>query len=312
MKIAIVGAGAMGALYGVVLQDKGHDVYLIDTDQAHVDAMNKNGVVFNHVIDHEVKTYPVKAFTDSKEIKEKIDLLIILVKGYVTDVAMEANKHLIDDNTIVLTLQNGAGNIEKIEKYVPREQILAGTTSTAGFITEPGHIDHTGNGGTHIGEINGGRTERIEMIQELFVDPRLGESIVDENVMSLIWEKLIANCGINSVGSLTYLKNGEALDSDEKNWLFDRITEEALAVADKEGIKLSFNDSEGIKKVCRATAENRTSMMIDVLNKRKTEIDSINGEIVRQGRKHNIPTPINEALVNLVHLKEKSYLEFGE
>ena len=130
--------------------------------------------------------------------------------------------------------------------------------------------------------------------------------------MSLIWEKLIANCGINSVGSLTYLKNGEALDSDEKNWLFDRITEEALAVADKEGIKLSFNDSEGIKKVCRATAENRTSMMIDVLNKRKTEIDSINGEIVRQGRKHNIPTPINEALVNLVHLKEKSYLEFGE
>ena len=129
MKIAIVGAGAMGALYGVVLQDKGHDVYLIDTDQAHVDAMNKNGVVFNHVIDHEVKTYPVKAFSDSKDIQEKIDLLIILVKGYVTDVAMEANKHLIDENTIVLTLQNGAGNIEKIEKYVPIYPNIAGTSS---------------------------------------------------------------------------------------------------------------------------------------------------------------------------------------
>lgn len=312
MRIAIIGAGAMGALYGVVLQDKGHEVYLVDTNEDHVKAMNEHGVVFNHVIDNEVKTYPVKAFTDSKEIEGAVDLFIVLVKGYVTDVAMEANKHLIDKDTIVLTLQNGAGNIEKIEKYVPREQIIAGTTSTAGFITEPGHIEHTGDGGTHIGEIDGRETDRIKMVQELFVDPRLGESHVDENVMSLIWEKLIANCGINSVGSLTYLKNGEALDSDEKNWLFDRITEEALAVAEKEGIKLSFNDSEGIKKVCRATAANRTSMMIDVFNKRKTEIESINGEIVRKGRVHNIPTPVNETLVNLVLLKEMSYLEYNE
>lgn len=308
MKIAIVGAGAMGALYGVVLNDKGHEVTLIDKNTEHVEAINQEGLTMNHVKGNGEVNYKMRAVTDSKQIDGAVDLLIILVKTYLTETAVEENLNLIGDHTIVLTLQNGAGNIEKIEKFINKQKIIAGVTSTSGFVTKPGYIMHTGDGGTHFGEIDGSITDRIKMVQELFRDDRLGPAFIEENVMSLIWEKLIANCGINPVGALTYLNNGEELTGEEKVWLFDRITEEALAVAEAEGIKLPFDDRTGITKVCEATAANQTSMMIDVKNMRKTEIEAINGEIVRKGRIHGISTPVNETLLNLVLLREKSYL----
>lgn len=309
MKVAIIGAGAMGGLYGGVLMEKGHDVYLIDVDEKHVQAINENGLKIHHVKTEESKNYELKAYTDATNIKEKMDLIILLVKTYVTEEAVKQNKHLVSDDTIFLTLQNGAGNIEKIEQYIDKNQIIAGTTSTAGFITEPGVVEHTGDGGTHIGEIDGTVTDRIEMVHDLFVDDRLGESIIEENVMSLIWEKLIANCGINPIGALTYLRNGDNINDEEKQWLYDQITQEALQVAEAEGIKLSFNDSSGIKKVAEATAANQTSMLIDVKNERKTEIEAINGEIVRKAKEHGLQAPVNETLLNLVLLREKHYLQ---
>lgn len=298
----------MGGLYGGVLSEKGHEIYLIDANEEHVKAINGNGLIINHVKGEGEKVYKLNAYTDSNQIKEKVDLAILLVKTYVTEEAVKQNKHLIGDDTLFLTLQNGAGNIEKIEKYVNRDQIIAGTTSTAGFITAPGHVEHTGDGGTHVGELDGTITDRIKMVQELFVDSRLGDSEVEKNVMSLIWEKLIANCGINPIGSLTNLKNGDYIDESEKTWLFDQITQEALMVAEKEGIKLRFNDSSGIRKVAEATAANQTSMLVDIKNQRKTEIEAINGEIVNKAKKHNLEVPVNETLLNLVLLKEKSYL----
>lgn len=251
----------------------------------------------------------LQAFTDSIKITDELDLVIILVKTYVTEIALEQNQHLFKENTPVLTLQNGLGNIEKIAKYVEKHNIIAGTTSTSGYLVEPGVMLHTGRGGTVIGELHGEFTDRIKQIQQIFDHEQLGESKVSDDVMSILWEKLIGNCGINPLGALTGLRNGELIENEETSRLIEQIAEECLMVAKKAGIKLSFNDSSGIKNLARKTADNQTSMLVDVLNQRKTEIMAINGAVVQKAKELGLAVPVNETLVNLVLAKEKSYLQ---
>lgn len=308
MKIGIIGAGAIGSLYGAVLSESGQDVFLIDTNEGHVNAVNQNGLTIIH--GDVKKVYAnLQAFTDSIKITDELDLVIILVKTYVTEIALEQNQHLFKENTPVLTLQNGLGNIEKIAKYVEKHNIIAGTTSTSGYLVEPGVMLHTGRGGTVIGELNGEMTDRIKQIQQIFDHEQLGESKVSDDVMSILWEKLIGNCGINPLGALTGLRNGELIENEETSRLIEQIAEECLMVAKKAGIKLSFNDSSGIKNLARKTADNQTSMLVDVLNQRKTEIMAINGAVVQKAKELGLAVPVNETLVNLVLAKEKSYLQ---
>lgn len=308
MKIGIIGAGAIGSLYGAVLSESGQDVFLIDTNEGHVNAVNQNGLTIIH--GDVKKVYAnLQAFTDSIKITDELDLVIILVKTYVTEIALEQNQHLFKENTPVLTLQNGLGNIEKIAKYVEKHNIIAGTTSTSGYLVEPGVMLHTGRGGTVIGELNGEFTDRIKQIQQIFDHEQLGESKVSDDVMSILWEKLIGNCGINPLGALTGLRNGELIENEETSRLIEQIAEECLMVAKKAGIKLSFNDSSGIKNLARKTADNQTSMLVDVLNQRKTEIMAINGAVVQKAKELGLAVPVNETLVNLVLAKEKSYLQ---
>ncbi len=308
MKIGIIGAGAIGSLYGAVLSESGQDVFLIDTNEGHVNAVNQNGLTIIH--GDVKKVYAnLQAFTDSIKITDELDLVIILVKTYVTEIALEQNQHLFKENTPVLTLQNGLGNIEKIAKYVEKHNIIAGTTSTSGYLVEPGVMLHTGRGGTVIGELNGEMTDRIKQIQQIFDHEQLGESKVSDDVMSILWEKLIGNCGINPLGALTGLRNGELIENEETSRLIEQIAKECLMVAKKAGIKLSFNDSSGIKNLARKTADNQTSMLVDVLNQRKTEIMAINGAVVQKAKELGLAVPVNETLVNLVLAKEKSYLQ---
>lgn len=308
MKIGIIGAGAIGSLYGAVLSESGQDVFLIDTNEGHVNAVNQNGLTIIH--GDVKKVYAnLQAFTDSIKITDELDLVIILVKTYVTEIALEQNQHLFKESTPVLTLQNGLGNIEKIAKYVEKHNIIAGTTSTSGYLVEPGVMLHTGRGGTVIGELNGEMTDRIKQIQQIFDHEQLGESKVSDDVMSILWEKLIGNCGINPLGALTGLRNGELIENEETSRLIEQIAKECLMVAKKAGIKLSFNDSSGIKNLARKTADNQTSMLVDVLNQRKTEIMAINGAVVQKAKELGLAVPVNETLVNLVLAKEKSYLQ---
>ena len=227
MKIGIIGAGAIGSLYGAVLSESGQDVFLIDTNEGHVNAVNQNGLTIIH--GDVKKVYAnLQAFTDSIKITDELDLVIILVKTYVTEIALEQNQHLFKENTPVLTLQNGLGNIEKIAKYVEKHNIIAGTTSTSGYLVEPGVMLHTGRGGTVIGELNGEMTDRIKQIQQIFDHEQLGESKVSDDVMSILWEKLIGNCGINPLGALTGLRNGELIENEETSRLIEQIAKELL------------------------------------------------------------------------------------
>lgn len=305
MKIAVIGSGAMGSLYGGILAENGHEVYFIDVFKEHVDAINKHGLcIVKDGKERYIKSGKAVMNSDDLGI---VDLAIIFVKSTITDLAIEQNKEILGKDTIVLTLQNGLGNIEKINKTVDKSQIIVGTSANGASLIEPGKIKHSGHGGTIIGEISGKKTDRIKEIHKILDLEELGYGKISENVMSLIWEKLIVNCGINPLTALTHLKNGELLENKESEEMLDEIVLEAIKVANKSGIKLSFEDSSYCKEVCKATSNNQSSMLSDVINKRRTEIMNINGAIVRIGKELGIETPYNKTMTNLILLKEKSY-----
>ncbi len=305
LKIAILGAGAMGCLYGGKLAETGQDVCLLDIWEEHVEAINERGLKIEGIGGDRVITN-VKAVTTPVNLGIA-DLVIIFVKAIVTSKALKEAISLIGENTMVLTLQNGLGNIEKIISVVGREKIIAGVTAHGSTMLYPGKIRHAGTGDTNIGELDGTITDRIKNLAEVFNKAGFKTNVVD-NVLGFIWDKLIVNIGINALTAITGLKNGQLIEFKETEELLELSVLEAVEVAKKEGIKLNHVDFVAYtKKVCELTAENRASMLQDVSNKCKTEIEVINGAIVRKGEKLGIPTPVNKVLLNLVSVIQQTY-----
>ena len=301
MKIAVIGAGAMGSLYGGYLSRIMPEVYLVDIWQQHVDEINKNGLIIQEK-DESIRISP-GAVTDSACLGFA-DLVIVFVKSYLTDRALEMNKSLLGHDTIVLSLQNGYGNIEKIAKHVHINNIIAGTTAHGATMLSPGIIKHGGIGETHIGWVKNKDDKRIDEIAAVLKKAGFDTS-VSLNVMELIWSKLIINVGINALTAVLKVKNGELLNMEETRKLMDMAVLEAVNVAEKAGIRFNGDDMvKKVKEVALATAENKSSMLQDILNKRKTEIDTINGAIVNEGKKCSIETPVNMVLANLVKALE--------
>lgn len=304
MKIAIVGAGAMGCLYGAKLSTvPGSEVYLLDVWQDHVDRINEQGLIMEE--QGQFITYDkVKASTRAEDIGP-CDLAIVFVKSTLTSQAVKSNKAVFGPETIALTLQNGLGNIELITEAIGEKGIIAGTTAHGATMLEPGKIRHAGSGKTIIGELDGSSTARIEKVAQLLKEAEM-ETEISANVLGLVWDKLLVNVGINALTGITRLHNGQLLNYPEIEELLEAAVTEAAQVALAKGIKLGFADPVGhTKDVCKATAANRSSMLQDVLNKKRTEIDMINGAIVREGAGVQVPTPVNKTLTNLIKFIEK-------
>jgi 2-dehydropantoate 2-reductase len=222
------------------------------------------------------------------------------VKTTLTAKAMAENKAAIGPKTIVLSLQNGLGNIEQMATVVSEQNILAGTTAHGATLLGPGQIRHAGRGKTILGELNGETTDRVREVAALFAAAGL-ETEISGNVIGLIWDKLLVNVGINALTAITMLQNGRLTQSPELTELMEAAVAEGAAVAAASGIKLGFSDPVAhTKEVSIATGQNRSSMLQDILNGRKTEIDMINGAIVREGQKVGVPAPVNRTLTNLV------------
>lgn len=305
MKVAIVGAGAMGCLYGAKLSKvDGIVVYLVDVWKDHVEAIQSKGLLVEekgHLVSYE----KLNATEDPNEVGI-CDLVILFVKSTLTGTAIASNRVLIGPDTTILTLQNGLGNIERIREQIDGANVIAGTTAHGATMLEPGKIRHAGQGRTVIGELTGERSERLDKLTDLFESAEL-ETEQSQNVMGLIWDKLMVNVGINALTALTGLKNGQILDYPELVQLLEGAVTEAADVAKAKGVQLSArNPVNHTKDVCKATAENKSSMLQDILNHKQTEIGMINGAIVREGKRLGIQTPINETLTNLVLFRQKT------
>lgn len=304
MKIAIIGAGAMGCLYGGKLsQSKGNQVFLLDIWKEHIDAINKQGLIIEE--NGEPILYSnLKASLHGSDIGPA-DLVIVFVKSTLTRQAVQGAKELFGRDTLVLTLQNGLGNVDLIGEEIGLSSVIGGTTAHGAYMKGPGEICHAGFGKTIIGELSGTKTARIEEIATVFRRAGL-ETEVSQNILGLIWDKLIVNVGINALTGITSLHNGELLDHPELLDIMRAAIEEAVAVANSKNIELSPQDPYmHTLEICKSTAANKSSMLQDIMNDRRTEIDMINGGILREGEKEGILTPVNRVLTDLIKYWEQ-------
>ncbi len=297
MNVTVLGAGAMGSLFGGLLARSGNQVTLLDIWQEHVDAIDRDGLLIEE--DTTIRIKNIKAASPPAAI-DKTDLLIVFVKSTVTGEALEQVKGALGPDTIVLTLQNGLGNVEKISACVGQENVIAGTTAHGSTLLGPGKVRHAGRGLTVIGEINGQVSSRVLQIASMLNEATIQTKVTD-NVLGLIWDKLLVNVGINALTAITGLENGKLLHFRETEELLEMAVSEGIRVARAKGIMLGYDDPIAhTKEICSLTGKNKSSMLQDILNKRKTEIDTINGAIVREGEQLGIETPVNKVLTNLI------------
>jgi len=299
MKIAIVGAGAMGCLYGGKLSAvSSNEVYLLDVWKDHIDRINADGLSMEEN-GKELKYKDLTGATDPQQVGP-CDLAVIFVKSTLTAQAVKSNKAVFGPETVALTLQNGLGNIELISSEIGRENVIAGTTAHGATMLGAGHMRHAGSGKTIIGELDGSRTERLKKISSVLEAAGM-ETELSDNVMGLVWDKLLVNVGINALTGITKLENGKLLEYPGIEEIMGDAVAEGCAVAAAKNIKLGFDDpAEHTREVARATGANRSSMLQDILNGKKTEIDMINGAIVREGEALGIATPVNRVLSELI------------
>ena len=302
MRIAVVGAGAMGSIFGGLLAEAGEDVTLVDVWRAHVDAINSRGLRMKGISGD--RTVWVRA-TTYPHAEAAVDLILVFVKSYDTLQAARDALPMASEETIFLTLQNGLGNIEKIGEVAGSTRVVGGCTSQGSTLLGPGEIYHAGRGSTTVGELDGTITARARRISEVFTGAGI-ETEVSPNIEGAIWSKVLVNVGINALTGLTGMKNGELLHVPEIKALMRQAVEEAWEVAAAMGVRIDLDDPVArVYQVAEATADNTSSMLQDIQRGRPTEIDALNGAIVDLGDRLNIDTPVNEALTAAVKGLEK-------
>jgi 2-dehydropantoate 2-reductase len=305
MKIAVVGAGAMGSLFGAMLAEAGNEVWLYDVWAEHVQTINKNGLTIER--EGQTRTLSIKATTAPEQIGQA-QLVIIFVKSTHTASAAETARKLAGSDGAVMTLQNGMGNADILSEFLDPERVLAGTTSHGATMLGPGSIRHAGIGATTIGAWAGtelGR-ERARKFSDFLTKIGIATEAVDD-VRSVLWNKLLINIGINAITALTSIKNGQILDLEITRELSRNAVEEAMKIAGEMNITVRKDAVDHVYAVAKATAVNRSSMGQDVDNKRQTEIGTINGFIVREAKRLGLKAPVNETLTALIQTLEYHY-----
>ncbi|MCX8117992.1 MAG: 2-dehydropantoate 2-reductase [Desulfobacterota bacterium] len=303
MKTVVIGAVAMGSLFGGLLALKGEEVWLFDIWKEHIEAIRTQGLVIEER--DKIQNIPVRATADLTAIG-KADLVLYFVKTYHTEQAVKDSLVLEKEDTLFLTLQNGLGNEEVLCRFVDRKKVILGVTGQGATLIGPGRIRHAGWGKTYVGELDGTITERVIRIARTFQKAGI-ETEVSPRIHDLVWEKLFVNAGLNALAAITGLKNGQILDHPESLRILEALVSEAVEVARRKGIRIEGNPLERVKAVLEATRENRCSMGQDLDRKRRTEIDAINGALVREAERLGLSVPYNRMITDLIKVIEKQF-----
>jgi len=279
---------------------------MLDNSPERAKQISKDGIKIEGLSgSHETK---ISVTADTKDIGIA-DLVIICVKSYSTEDVCKEIKDIVSENTSVLTLQNGIGNVQILNDYFGPERVIAGVTNHGSTLLESGHVRHAGKGETTIGKSDGKLSGVLKNAAAILTKAGFLTKI-SKDIDSVIWSKLVISVGINALTAITRLNNGKIIEYGEARELMRSSVQEAARVVKRKRVKLTYDDPiQKVESVCKATAANVSSMLQDVLNKKRTEIDFINGSIVRQGKALGIPTPVNDVLTGLVKTIEKSYEE---
>jgi 2-dehydropantoate 2-reductase len=304
MKISIIGSGAMGSLFGGKLSLAGHEVVLYDVDREHVGKIVRDGLAIEDAATGAVITAHPSASADPRAV-EGSGALVFFVKSTATEAVASQFGAFAGKGMIALTLQNGLGNEEIIRRWFGNEKTAAGVTSQGATFLGPGRIRHAGKGPTHVAMADG-KNEKLASLADAL--GRAGfETHVERDVAALVWSKLVINVGINALTAITGQPNGKLLESEELKALMAELVAEAVAVAKSRGIRITYEDPLAtVYDVAGKTGANRSSMLQDFDKGRETEIDFMNGAIVREAAAQGLGAPVNATITRLVKAMEKA------
>jgi 2-dehydropantoate 2-reductase len=295
VRVCIVGCGAIGSLFAARLaQSDDVEVWAFDLARDHVDAIKANGLRISGTSE---LTGHLRATTDASELPP-CDYGIVATKSLHTEAAIASTAHAFQE-AAVCSVQNGAGNEELIAERVPR--VIRGTTFPAGHLVEPGHVEQDTGGKTWIGpfEPKPASMDEVERLAAVLNEVGI-ETLALEDARGAQWTKLIFNAATNPIGALTGLTHGRACEVEPLRRLITGLVDEGKAVADALGIELDSDPDELVDHAAKVAYDHKASMLQDVEAGRPTEVDFLNGGVVRFGRETRVATPLNEAIAALM------------
>jgi 2-dehydropantoate 2-reductase len=305
VKVAIIGCGAVGSLFAANLaQLDDVEVWAYDLSREHVDAINASGLRLSGAGEVVGR---VRATADASELPS-CDFGIVATKAMHTSSAIAATAHAFADGCVA-TVQNGLGNEETLAGHV--ERVIRGTTFPAGKLLEPGHVQWDVQGDTTFGPYDE-RTPlgEVERLADACTRAGMPASAV-EDARGPQWRKVVFNASTNPIGALTGLTHGRVCERPDLRALVTGLVDEGKAVAAAQGIELDADPEELIDHAARPEVayDHKASMLQDVEARRPTEVDYLNGGIVRFGEEHGVPTPLNAAIQALVKGVEASWTQ---
>jgi 2-dehydropantoate 2-reductase len=307
VKIAIVGTGAMGSVYAGLFASAGHEVWAIDRWKEHVDAMRSRGLRLEGASGD--RTVRVNATTDPRD-AGPCDLVVLATKAMQVAEAAGSLKPLLRPSTPVLSIQNGLGGPDSAAQVLGRERVMVGVVGGFGAsMRAPGHAHHNGMELVRLGEYGGmsggGITPRLRAVEETWRSAGFRVKIFDD-IDQLVWEKLVCNCSLSGPCAVSDMTSGELMADPDMAKISAACATEAFNVAKKKGVKLGFDDPVAYTRdFASKIPKAKPSVLLDLLSRRKSEIEVINGSIPRVGKEVGMPAPVNEAITALVHAKER-------
>ena len=293
MRIAIIGTGALASLFAARLHTAA-DVVMVGSWAAQIEAVRAHGLTLIE-INGRSTTIPL-AITNDPHSVAPVDVALVLVKSYQTETAVSRIQPLLSPNGLVITLQNGLGNVEILREGVSGQTVTVGITSLGATIVEPGVVRHAGEGPIHLSQPPAGHDLFLPFVALLQQAGFAAEVTNDGD--SLIWGKLAVNTGINPLTAVLNVPNGYLAAHEETRLVMIAAAQETAAVAAVQGIHLPYFDAgERVLEVARATAHNRSSMLQDLDRGSRTEIDAICGAVVKIGELMGVETAVNRQLL---------------
>ncbi len=307
MKTAIIGAGAIGSLFGSLLKINNIDAVLFDRDQDKINYIKNNGLKLIYPGNGEsFRIYP-EAESDIMKIKD-FDYYLMCVKSYSTEAAAAEISAVCSSKSVIVTFQNGMGNVDILKKYFPESRIAAGTTSEGASFKSPGTVIYGGKGKTSFSIIDAGNdNKKLGQLITMLNNGGIDTSRAD-NYRRDIWKKLIVNAAINPLTAVLRVKNISVSESPCLRNLAEMIISESVKAAEADGIFFDYEEiRENVFNIAEKTAENRSSMLQDIENKRKTEIDYISGTAADRAEKAGIEKSVNRIMQNIIKVLENRY-----
>jgi 2-dehydropantoate 2-reductase len=307
MRIAILGgAGAMGGIFGAWLSRAGHDVSLIDVSRPAIEAINAGGLVIEEK-DGSAPVFKIRA-TDDPASVGPVDLIVNFVKCYHTEAAVKSAKPMLGPDTVILSLQNGWGNIDRIAAVVGLDRVIVGLTYHGGTLLGPGRVKHPGHGMTHLGELSGDISPRLNLVEAALRDAGF-ETTLSPRILDEVWKKLALNCCTLPTSALMRFFAHELVGYPTAKDAMALILGEVVAVARARGIALDYDERwAAITGLLEKAIGGKASMLQDVEADRQTEIEVINGAIAKAGREAGVATPVNDMMVAMVSALQAKYL----